>query len=49
MSEYVADTHALLWHFYAPQRLGRAAREALARVDRGAARVWIPAVVMPRR
>jgi len=46
MTEYVADTHALLWHFYAPKQLGGAARQALARVDEGAARAWIPAVAM---
>lgn len=46
MSEYVADTHALLWHFHAPERLGRAAREAMAEVDAGASLAWIPAVVM---
>jgi PIN domain nuclease of toxin-antitoxin system len=46
MTEYVLDTHALLWHLHAPQRLGAAAREALARVDAGEARAWLPAVVV---
>lgn len=46
MSEYVADTHALLWHFHSPERLGTAAREAMAEVDEGASLAWIPAVVM---
>lgn len=46
MSEYVADTHALLWHFHAPERLGAAAREAMAEVDEGVSLAWIPAVVM---
>jgi PIN domain nuclease of toxin-antitoxin system len=46
MTEYVLDTHALLWHLHAPRRLGAAAREALVRVDQGEARAWLPAVVI---
>lgn len=46
MTEYVIDTHALLWHLYAPKRLGEVARQALARVDEGEARAWIPAVAI---
>jgi len=46
MTEYVLDTHALLWHLYAPKRLGEVARQALARIDEGEARAWIPAVAI---
>lgn len=46
MIEYVTDTHALLWHFHAPRRLGAAARQVLAQVDDGEARAWIPAVAI---
>lgn len=46
MKEYVTDTHALLWHFYAPKRLGSAARKVLVVADDGSARIWIPAVVI---
>lgn len=45
MTEYLIDTHALLWHLHAPRRLG-AAGEALARIDAGEGRAWIPAVVI---
>lgn len=46
MTEYVIDTHALLWHLYAPKRLGEVARLALGQVDEGEARAWIPAVAV---
>lgn len=46
MTEYVVDTHALLWHLYAPKRLGKVARQALGQVDEGEARAWIPAVAV---
>lgn len=49
MNEYVTDTHALLWHFYAPKRLGAGARKALVAADDGDARIWIPALVIAVR
>ena len=45
MKEYVLDTHAFAWWAQSPKRLGRAARKALAAVDVGRARAWIPAIV----
>jgi PIN domain nuclease of toxin-antitoxin system len=44
--DYLVDTHALLWHLFAPRRLGMAAQAALAAVDAGAARALILAVVV---
>ena len=46
MDEYVTDTHTLLWHFYAPARLGAGARKVLAAADDGDARIRVPALVI---
>lgn len=45
MNEYVLDTHAFAWWAAKPKRLGRRAKKALAAVDVGKARAWIPAIV----
>lgn len=45
MKEYVLDTHAFAWWAQNPKRLGRSARRALAAVDVGKARAWVPAIV----
>jgi PIN domain nuclease of toxin-antitoxin system len=45
LNEYVLDTHAFIWWAERPQRLGRQARRALARVDAGGARAWVPAIL----
>ncbi len=45
MKEYVLDTHAFAWWLERPRRLGRAARKALAAVDVGKARAFVPAIV----
>lgn len=39
------DTHAFVWWAAKPTRVGRAAARALAGVDRGDARAYIPAIV----
>lgn len=46
MSMYVADTHALLWYFFNPGRLGAQAHTALVKVGRGQATLVIPVVVV---
>jgi PIN domain nuclease of toxin-antitoxin system len=46
MKEYVADTHALLWPLYLPDRVGHAARAAFAAADAGEARIHVPALVV---
>lgn len=43
---YISDAHALLWHLYWPQRLGKAAQQVFSDVDAGQAIICIPAVVV---
>jgi PIN domain nuclease of toxin-antitoxin system len=45
-TEYVTDTHALVWSMYTPSRLGNAALEAFRAADAGSARIHVPAVVI---
>ncbi len=42
----IADTHALLWHLTANNRLGQAASATLERVDNGELTLVIPALVL---
>ena len=44
--EYVADTHAVVWHLFARQRLGRAARALLQDADVGLVKIYLPAVAL---
>src|SRR5215467_10438129 len=44
--EYVTDTHAILWHLFAPQRLGSSAKLAFDEADSGRAKIYIPAIVL---
>ena len=46
MTTYVADTHALIWYFFNPARLGPNVQAALAEVSNGQASLVIPAVVV---
>ena len=46
MSDYVIDTHSLVWYFARPQRLGPNATEALAQVEAGPARLIVPVIVI---
>lgn len=46
MITLVADTHALVWHLTAPERLGRGARRAFAAVDGGRWLCHVPAVAL---
>jgi len=43
---YLTDTHALLWHLFARQRLGAAARAAFENTDIGQAHITIPVLVL---
>jgi PIN domain nuclease of toxin-antitoxin system len=45
VTDYVLDTHALVWWATRPKRLGRDARRVLAEVDAGRASAWIPSIV----
>jgi PIN domain nuclease of toxin-antitoxin system len=42
----VADTHALVWHFTDPNRLGKAARRAFTNVDTGRWLCHVPVIVL---
>jgi PIN domain nuclease of toxin-antitoxin system len=42
----VADTHALVWHFTDPNRLGKAARRAFTNVDTGRWLCHVPIIVL---
>ena len=44
--DYVVDAHSLLWHLFAPRRLGSAARVALLAGDSGTSEIYLPAVVI---
>lgn len=46
MSDYVADTHSLLWYFTRPQRLGPKAAEAFTQVATSQARLIVPVIVI---
>jgi PIN domain nuclease of toxin-antitoxin system len=46
MTDYLADTHSLIWHFARPQQLGPQARTAFAAVNSGAARLYVPVIVL---
>lgn len=43
---YITDAHALLWHLYWPQRLGRAAQRVFSDADAGQICIHVPAVVV---
>ncbi len=44
--DYVADTHALIWHLFAESRLGKEALAVLTDAAKGDAKIYIPAVVI---
>jgi PIN domain nuclease of toxin-antitoxin system len=44
--DYVADAHAVVWRFFAPQRVGPAAQAAFDAAHAGAARIYLPAVAL---
>lgn len=46
MKQYVVDTHALLWHLFAPNIVGSGAKTIFAPVDQGKACALVPAVVV---
>lgn len=46
MQGLVADTHAVVWHLTAPDRLGKKARRHLGQADAGRALVHVPAIVL---
>ena len=46
MSRYVADTHALYWHFTNDPRLPQAARQIFREADLGLHQVLIPGITL---
>ncbi|MCC6500524.1 MAG: type II toxin-antitoxin system VapC family toxin [Anaerolineales bacterium] len=46
MSDYISDTHALIWYLSGSSRLGDGAREVFDSVMDGDARIFIPAIVV---
>ncbi len=46
MSDYVTDTHSLVWYLTRPQRLGPNATEAFAQVEASTARLIVPVIVI---
>lgn len=46
MSQYVLDTHTVVYALSSPKKLGRKAAAALKRVECGKERAWIPAAVV---
>ncbi len=46
MSDYVTDTHALLWHLTADARLSVAAQSIFTDADTGVHQIHIPSIVL---
>jgi len=46
MTVYMTDTHALLWAFHQPRKLGENARRVFDEIANGKARLLIPVIVM---
>ncbi len=46
MSQYVTDTHSLLWHLSSDPRLSPAARQVFANADAGLHQAPVPSVVL---
>jgi len=46
VSRYVADTHALYWHFTNDPRLSQAVRQIFREADLGLHQVLIPGIVL---
>ncbi len=46
MTDFVADTHALIWYLEDSSRLGVAARSAFNACDKGEADVYIPTICL---
>lgn len=46
MTDYVADTHALIWYLENSSRLGSHARAAFDACDRGEIRIYVPTICL---
>ena len=46
MSEYVTDTHALVWHLSKGPKLSEAAKTVFVQADAGWHRIFVPGIVL---
>ncbi len=46
MSDYVTDTHSLIWYVEDSPRLGPAARECFEACDRGESTIHVPTICL---
>jgi predicted nucleic acid-binding protein len=46
VSDYVTDTHALLWHLASDPRLSSTARKLFTETDAGHHRIYVPSIVL---
>lgn len=46
MTDYVTDTHALVWYLTDDARLSSSARVAFTQADDGMSTIWIPGIVL---
>jgi PIN domain nuclease of toxin-antitoxin system len=46
LTDYITDTHSLLWAFTKPRKLGEQARRAFEEVAQGEANLLIPVIVL---
>ncbi len=46
MSEFVTDTHSLIWYLTRDPRLSRAARIVFEETDNDVNRMWVPSIVL---
>jgi PIN domain nuclease of toxin-antitoxin system len=46
MSQYVTDTHSLIWHLAQPRKLSTKARRVFQEADQGQAQILVPSIVL---
>jgi PIN domain nuclease of toxin-antitoxin system len=46
MSQYVTDTHSLIWHLAQPRKLSAEVRRVFQKADQGQAQILIPSIVL---
>src|SRR5262245_37871494 len=46
MSQYVTDTHSLIWHLSQPRKLSAEIRQVFQKADQGQAQILAPSIVL---
>lgn len=46
MSQYVTDTHSLIWHLSQPRKLSTKIRRVFQEADQGQAQILVPSIVL---